>query len=357
MKLSIIIPVYNAEKYLHNCIESVLNQSILDYEVILVDDGSTDNSLSICEGYCESDKRVHVIHQENKGVSAARNVGLNYAGGEYIGFIDADDEATKKMYEQMISLADKTNSDIVICDVMSIFPDGRLVEDDTITDLPESTVLYRHDLSVSILKEMAGAVWRCIYRTSFLKEHCIEFPVGLKISEDRIFNLYAMGYASKIAYVKEPLYFRTLNDESAVHRYHADYPAIVERGRVATVTAIEQAWGNNPEFQNCYKRQYVEGCLNAIENEKRIDAHHSFWRRYLAIRSICSNPKLTEAIASTNYQKENLKCRWILQKRYFILSLRNQKIFRKADSIMSQIRKDGICAYIRRLAGKVFKWQ
>lgn len=355
-KISIIIPFYNAEKYLSQCMESILVQTISSYEVIFVDDGSTDNGLLICEQYASQDGRIVVIHQENQGVSAARNRGIAAAAGDYIGFVDADDYIRPDMFQIMLDHAKKYDAEIVLCDSIAISGNGNQ-ESETFVSLSSGGLLHRSEIKPPVLLEMAGAVWRCIYRTSFLKEHCIEFPVGLKISEDRIFNLLAMGYASKIAYVKEPLYFRTLNDESAVHRYHADYPAIVERGRVATVTAIEQAWGNNPEFQNCYKRQYVEACLNAIENEKRSDAHHSFWRRYLEIRSICSNPKLTEAITSTNYQKENLKCRWILQKRYFILSLRNQKIFRKADSIMSQIRKDGICAYIRRLAGKVFKWQ
>lgn len=356
MKLSIIVPVYNADKYLKRCIDSILSQTISDFEVILIDDGSEDSSPQICDDYAHNKDNVMVVHQKNQGVSVARNVGLKNASGEYIGFVDADDYIHPEMYKTLLNILLKNNSEIALCDNKIIREeDNNGIE--TIDALSHSIILSKNQLEPNVLLEIAGGVCRCVYKAKLLKEYSLQFPTGLKISEDRIFNLYSMGYAEKIAYVKEPLYFRTLNDESAVHRYHADYPAIVERGRVATVEAIEQAWGNNPVFQNCYKRQYVEGCLNAIENEKRIDAHHSFWRRYREIRSICSNPKLTEAITSTNYQKENLKCRWILQKRYFTLSLKNQKIFRKADSVMSQIRKDGICNYLGRLAGKVFKWQ
>lgn len=353
-KISIIIPFCNAEKYVSRCIESILAQPISNYEVILVDDGSTDDGFSICKRYASQDGRIAVLHQENQGVSAARNSGIAAASGEYIGFVDSDDYIRPDMFQVLLEYAERYDADVTLCDSIAISGDGKR-ERETIGALSTGGLLQKTAIQPSVLLEMAGAVWRCIYKSRFLKSHRIQFPVGLKIAEDRIFNLYAMGYAERMVYVKEPLYFRTLNDESAVHRYHADYPSIVERGRVATVEALKKAWGNRPEFQNCYKRQYVEGCLSAIENEKRTDAHHSFWRRYLEIRSICRNSKLIDAITVTNYQQENLTCRWILQKRYGIVSLRNQKILRRADSVMSQIQKGGVRKYIGRLAGKVVK--
>lgn len=100
--VSIIVPVYKVEKFLPKCIESVLNQTYTDFELILVDDGSPDKSPEICDKYAELDKRVVVIHQKNAGVSAARNAGLENAKGEYIGFVDPDDWIAPKMYEQMI---------------------------------------------------------------------------------------------------------------------------------------------------------------------------------------------------------------------------------------------------------------
>ncbi|MBE6777085.1 MAG: glycosyltransferase [Ruminococcaceae bacterium] len=353
-KISIVIPFYNAEKYISQCIESILAQPISSYEVILVDDGSTDDGFSICKKYALQDGRITVLHQKNQGVSAARNRGITAACGEYVGFVDSDDYIRPDMFQVLLGHAERYDADVTLCDSIAISDDG-VQEHETIGSLGTTGLLQKAAIQPSVLLEMAGAVWRCIYKTSFLRNYRIQFPVGLKIAEDRIFNLYAMGYAERMVYVKEPLYFRTLNDNSTVHRYHADYPAIVERGRVATVEALEKAWDNHPKFQICYKRQYVEGCLNAIENEKRADAHHSFLRRYLEIRSICRNEKLIDAITSTSYQQENLTCKWILQKRYGIVSLRNQKILRRADSVMSQIQKGGVRKYIGRLVKKVVK--
>lgn len=113
--VSIIVPVYKVEKFLPKCIESVLNQTYTDFELILVDDGSPDKSPEICDKYAELDKRVVVIHQKNAGVSAARNAGLENAKGEYIGFVDPDDWIAPKMYEQMIFAMEGSNADLAIC--------------------------------------------------------------------------------------------------------------------------------------------------------------------------------------------------------------------------------------------------
>ena len=115
MKLSIIIPVYNTEKYLHRCVDSVLQQNMSDYELILVDDGSTDGSGKICDEYKEKDSRVKVIHTQNQGVSKARNTGLELSSGEYIGFVDADDYIDADMYEKLIEASIDSNADVCCC--------------------------------------------------------------------------------------------------------------------------------------------------------------------------------------------------------------------------------------------------
>ena len=105
--ISIIVPVYNAEKYLSRCIDSILRQTFADFELILVNDGSSDKSKEICEKYLESDPRIKLINQENSGVSAARNTGLDNASGEYIGFVDSDDFIEKNMYEELYNILKK----------------------------------------------------------------------------------------------------------------------------------------------------------------------------------------------------------------------------------------------------------
>ena len=115
--ISIIVPVYNAEKYLNQCIQSILNQTFSDLEVILVDDGSKDNSFEICKEFQKIDSRIKVLNQENKGAGAARNVGLAIAKGEYIGFVDSDDWIEPNMYETLYELINKNHADMAICDL------------------------------------------------------------------------------------------------------------------------------------------------------------------------------------------------------------------------------------------------
>ena len=115
-RLSIIVPVYNVEKYIHSCINSILNQHFSDFELILVDDGSTDNCGKICDEYASSDKRVRIIHQENGGVSAARNKGIDVSQGEIIGFVDSDDIICADMYQKMVDFMDVHQLDAVCAD-------------------------------------------------------------------------------------------------------------------------------------------------------------------------------------------------------------------------------------------------
>ena len=115
MLLSVIVPIYNVEKYLPKCIDSILAQNYSEIEVILVDDGSPDGCPEICDNYAEKDKRIVVIHQKNLGVSAARNAGLKAAHGEYIGFVDPDDWISPSMYQEMITALERENADLAIC--------------------------------------------------------------------------------------------------------------------------------------------------------------------------------------------------------------------------------------------------
>ena len=160
MKLSVIVPVYNAEKTLSKAIDSILSQTETEIELILVDDGSSDESLAICQSYAERDSRVIIISQENAGVSAARNAGIAAAHGVYIGFVDADDWIAPEMYERLLEEAKRTGADVVMCDAMTAFSNGR-TQADTITRLSGNTVLQKTDFTPSLLLEMAGSAWRC----------------------------------------------------------------------------------------------------------------------------------------------------------------------------------------------------
>ena len=123
MKISVIVPVYNVEQYVGECIESILNQSFYDIELILINDGSKDNSGFICDEYAKKDNRIKVIHKKNEGVSIARNIGIKNASGKYIAFVDSDDLVDKEIYTTMLQAIEESGSDLVMCRYEKVYSD------------------------------------------------------------------------------------------------------------------------------------------------------------------------------------------------------------------------------------------
>ena len=158
IKLSIIIPVFNVEKYVQTCLDSVIEQSFRDFEVIVVDDGSTDGSPAICDAAAKQDGRIRVIHQRNGGLSAARNAGLDIARGEWIGFLDSDDFILPDMYEKLMNAAEKARADIAVCNYMRVDVQEKPIEkqDQPIPD----AVLNRDDILRRALR--APSMWHGI---------------------------------------------------------------------------------------------------------------------------------------------------------------------------------------------------
>lgn len=299
--VSIIIPVYNCAEYLAACVGSVLTAGA--QELILVDDGSTDGSAALCDTLAAGDARIRVIHQANGGVSAARNAGLDAATGDWIGFADADDTVSPETYAAALAAGD---GDMIMWDAVTLHPDGT-TEPDTIDLLPESRLLTRADWSPELLAVMAGAVWRCLYRRELIEG--LRFPLGIKLSEDRLFNLAAMGRAKKLRYLKTALYCRVLRPGSAVHRYHGDkFEKNLLAAKIAEET-IENNW--TPDYLPIYSRMFVIGgaldaiyeiCAPAFPGKSRL----------AAIRAITKNETLQSTLArcgATGLREKLLKHR------------------------------------------------
>ncbi|MDO5041518.1 MAG: glycosyltransferase [Peptoniphilus sp.] len=319
-RVSIIIPIYNAEEHLAKCVDSVLGQTEKDIEIILVDDGSKDNSLEICNDYAKQDKRIRVIHQENAGVSAARNKGILLARGEYIGFVDSDDWIDFEMYKSMLNEAHKTDADVVMCDARTVYDDGK-TQVDTITQLPGNRILKKSDFTPSLLLEMAGSACRCIYKNNRYndkrqKHNALLFPLGVKFSEDRIFNLYAFGQANVVSYVKEAYYNRYMNKKSAVHRFHKDYFEACKKAAIGIELAIQCAWNNNEELKKAYLGQFIGGAIGAVCNYYYKTSPLTAVEKKYMVKRVCEDEKLRTAIA--NYGADR-RSRWILDKKYNLL--------------------------------------
>lgn len=195
--ISIIVPVYKVEKYIENCIKSLINQTYKNLEIILIDDGSPDRSGEICDKYASLDNRIKVFHFENGGVSAARNKGVEYAKGDYIGFVDSDDWVDHDMYETLFRLINEYTADIAICGYREIYPDK--VEEMSNKDIKVMNNLEALELNIlnDIDYQICTAPWNKLYKKEIVKN--IKFPEG-KVYEDIIFTTKALIESNKCVY-------------------------------------------------------------------------------------------------------------------------------------------------------------
>lgn len=194
MKVSVIVPVYNTSKYLSKCLDSLVNQTLKDIEIILVNDGSTDNSQDIIDEYKNKYKNIKSYKKKNGGLSDARNYGLKYAKGDYVGFVDSDDYVELSMYEKLYNKAIKDKSDMVTCDFYWLYPNK------TIEDIGNENK-SKEELMLTI----RVIVCNKIIKRSIINDNKLEFPLGLRY-EDIYFTYVLMPYLNKISYLKEPLY-------------------------------------------------------------------------------------------------------------------------------------------------------
>jgi glycosyltransferase involved in cell wall biosynthesis len=234
--ISVIVPVYKVEDYLDRCVQSIVNQTYKNLEIILVDDGSPDNCPKMCDEWAEKDSRIKVVHKINEGVSVARNTGIEVATGEYIGFVDSDDYLDEQMYEKLITSCQTTNSDMAICRYKYVYEDGSckdVVETNLSIANPDN--IFKFFLNSHVEEKdgvfyhdsIMGAVWRLLIKkevigsTRFMK---------FKIAEDLIFVMNLIDKQSSFSVVDEPLYcylqregsaIKTYSRDNIIHRYNA----------------------------------------------------------------------------------------------------------------------------------------
>lgn len=228
-KISIILPIYNVEKYLDRCMQSILNQTLRDIEIIMIDDGSPGQCPQMCDMYAAKDARVKVIHQQNTGAGYARNAGIKIATGEFMSFIDSDDYVELDMMEKMYSLAKERKLDAVSCGVKNINPDGSIRgleyaypeyhETNSAKECWEIATLTiggeHHKKTNGVYIRHRPAVWRFLFNADIIHKNNIQFPSEREVfSEDSIFNIRFLTHSVRIGYIPNYYIFHCYNSDS-----------------------------------------------------------------------------------------------------------------------------------------------
>ncbi len=225
IKISVIVPIFNAGQYLEKCLDSIVSQSLEDIEIILIDDGSTDNSAEICKKYL-TDSRVTYYHKENEGLAAARDDGMMRASGEYIGFVDADDWLKPEMYEKMYNAAKSNDSDVVFCNCIEnenghIFtpemPDGPHDREYVLNNILPKTLAYIGKNGSK--RAIRWCNWLRIYKKETLDKNGIKFDRRLRRSQDLQLTYEATLVAQNYYYIAEPLYHNRVVSDSLSRGY------------------------------------------------------------------------------------------------------------------------------------------
>ena len=211
-KVSIIVPVYNVEKYLKRCLDSLVNQTLKDIEIICVNDGSTDGSLAILDEYVRNDDRIVVINQENSGQSVARNRGIDVAKGEYLGFVDSDDWVSEDYFEKLHNSAIQNNAEIAVGGIIRLHRFNRRKFLTFDKEIVTSDINLKFELCDMPEKSY---VWNKIYKSSKLKEIGLKFEEGI-VFEDCIFTPQALFYFDKMVTVPDAYYFYWRRSDSTV---------------------------------------------------------------------------------------------------------------------------------------------
>jgi glycosyltransferase involved in cell wall biosynthesis len=240
-RLSIIIPVYNVENYLSKCVDSILAQTFIDFECILIDDGSTDNSGKLCDQYAKKDDRIIVIHQKNSGPSSARNAGLDNARGEWIGFVDSDDWCDINMFSQLYENSIKNNADVSVCGWK------RINQSNIKTYIQEKDYIYDCQEAVNAMfsnKYFSGYIWNKLIKARFFSEYNIRFDINITPFEETLVLYQILKLIKKAVYLPVPCYNYNINPNSITNKspltWFTALPAFEKMSSLETSKIIKQ---------------------------------------------------------------------------------------------------------------------
>jgi glycosyltransferase involved in cell wall biosynthesis len=324
--VSVVVPIYNVEKYIHRCVDSLLKQSYSNLEIILVDDESPDNCPKICDNYLKIDNRIKVVHKKNGGLSDARNAGMKIATGDYIIFIDSDDYAELNMVEKALYAAESNNnSEVVLWGFFADYVDEneRLV----------NSVISRHTPGVFTNEEFKdievgkklignlGYAWNKMYDLVFLRKYDFKFTKGLSLVEDIVFNSPVLSKCNKIVFIDEPLlHYMQRPRVTLGNKFYEDYFEIKRLG-INSVEKLLKAWGQEEQLISKIVAALSFGSLKAamrtLSTAKNMGKSQK--RKYL--KELLQKPEVVEIIkkVDTVSFKDEVICKLVKLKQSYML--------------------------------------
>lgn len=303
--ISIIVPIYKVEKYIRECVDSIIAQSYSDIEIVLVNDGSPDNCPAICDEYAIADSRVKVVHKENGGLMSARQAGLRASTGEYIGFVDGDDSIEPDMYERFANAIERYKPDIALCEFYYDYP-NKLEKSNQNLIKPYFT---KTEIEAEIYPTMLfkntyyqfginPCCWSKVFKRELLEKVLYNVTPKVKIGEDAAFSYPCLLEANSLAYIDKCLYHYRINQESMTKKYDKNFDDII----LIPYNILKEAFSRyNYDFSsqiNYYLLYLVNG---VIRNEASAENKKSVKEKLATFKKFTSNEDVVDAAKSVDY--------------------------------------------------------
>ncbi len=323
-KISIIVPIYNAEKYMKKCIDSILNQTLNDIEVILVNDGSSDNSATIADNYAKNDLRVRVIHQKNSGPSVARNNGIKLATGKYIGFVDSDDYIENNMYERLFNIANHNQVQLAMCNYREIYTyDNR--KEEVKSNLISNKIYSKKDILKDIISTFSKSqnygfysLWNKIYMREWLVETCIELDINRDHGEDWWFNINVFSKLESFICIEDCLYnYVHVNKESLMIKYRENQFDLFLDGRKKLISIIPEELIDYEELNTRFVYEFSSYIIRTFKEIKSKE------KRKMIVNSVLTDKLVIESCKG----KSNLSIKYKIICFFIRNKLINQAMF------------------------------
>ena len=315
--VSVIVPIYNVEKYLNKCIESIINQTYKNLEIILIDDGSTDKSGKICDRFAKKDNRIKVIHQKNAGVSSARNTGIDSADGLWIAFIDSDDWVEENYIKNLIENTSK-DVDVVQCGYYRIVEEKK----EQINCAGKLEIKNADEFLNGCLNPQTayGLCHMKIIRKSIIND--IRFNEKIVVCEDALFNIQISRNMKYFKMIKQPLYNYRINRDSVVRRYDENYPEKYKKALNVIGDYLRINYKNNYKVRTNYFN-FVVYHLMLIAVNYCYNPEKPISDRKNTLKKVCKQDLFAKSLKGSNYNNISLTRKitlWTLKNKFYFLT-------------------------------------